>query len=732
MRPLQIWSLFLTLTIAFASQVSRAELTVEGSLGGHMVAEVEGQQITLPVLKTEITGDLQGDLATITVRQVFANPTLTPMNARYLFPLNKDAAVHAMQMQVGDELVIATIAKRQEARETFEIAKQEGKAAALLEQQRPNMFTQEIANLMPGLPVTITLQYSQVVPRVDGAYELRVPLVVGPRYIPRDSVSLVEMVEFQPDESVVDGFGPESARQPDFGEWSFPPVPEYPEVAGLTIPTLIDEDRVSLRINLRSGIAINSVGSATHGLNVTGGEKAKTIALDGGATIDNRDFVLRYSLASAQPQAGLLTHEDDNGGTFSLLIEPPEVAPEGDIAAREMVFILDTSGSMTGLPIEASKTFMRHALKTLRPEDSFRIISFSNEANEFSTSTSAIAATPQNLAAGTAYVDRLQAGGGTEFMSGLRAAYTRPTPPNLLRIVVFLSDGYVGNEAEILRKVAGDVGKGRLYAFGVGTAVNRYLIVEMARQGRGLSRIIDPTADGNAEAIAFANRLQTPVLTDISIDWGDLAPRDVTPAFIPDLFGGDSIRVQGRFENAAEQVIEVRGLVNGRPVSMPLKFTPSTPPTPGGEAIPLIWARSLVADDMRELMVPPELRLSGWSDEQIEDRVTGLGLAHSLVTQWTSFVAVSQQVVNTEPEAAISADVPLPMVRGVTKEAYPKQPGIKASLQPGFGQPMKTQASGTVIAFSGGSTPEPEQILGLVMLLLTLGCALIGRARKAT
>ncbi|HUS54762.1 MAG TPA: VIT domain-containing protein [Thermohalobaculum sp.] len=728
MRPLQLWSLLLTLTIALASHVSRAELTVEGGLGGHMFGEIDGQQIALPVLKTEVTGDLDGDLATITVRQVFANPTLTPMNARYLFPLNKDAAVHAMQMQVGDELVIATIAKRQEARETFETAKQEGKAAALLEQQRPNMFTQEIANLMPGLPVTITMTYSQVVPRIDGAYELRVPLVVGPRYIPQQTVSIAELVDFHSDELQEEGFLPESDAQQTFGEWLFPTAPAYPEVAGLTIPPLVDQDRVSLKVNLRSGIPINSVASATHGLDVAGGETAKTITLGAGATIDNRDFVLRYSLASAQPQAGLLTHQDEDGTTFSMLIEPPQVAQEGDIAAREMVFILDTSGSMHGNPIEASKTFMRHALKTLRPADSFRIISFSNAANEFSTG--AIAATPRNLAAGTAYVDQLQASGGTEFLSGLRAAYARPTPPNLLRIVVFLSDGYVGNEAEILRLIARDVGKGRLYAFGVGTAVNRYLIVEMARLGRGLSRIIDPTTDGNAEAIAFASRLRTPVLTDIRIDWGDLAPQDVTPAFIPDLFDGDSIRVQGRIEGTAGQVVEVHGRVNGRPVSMPLQFAPSEAPVAGGKAIPFIWARSLVADGMRELMVPSELRLSGWSDEEIEKRVTGLGLANSLVTQWTSFIAASQQVVNTEPETAISADVPLPMVKGVTKEAYPPQPGTKAQLQPSFGQPTKAQVPGTMIAFSGGSTPEPAQILGLIMLLLTLGCALIGRNRR--
>jgi Ca-activated chloride channel family protein len=191
-----------------------------------------------------------------------------------------------------------------------------------------------------------------------------------------------------------------------------------------------------------------------------------------------------------------------------------------------MVFVLDTSGSMMGLPIEASKTFMRHALSSLRPTDYFRVIRFSNNASEFSSGP--VRATPGNVQAGIAYVDSLSAKGGTEVLTGLRLAYGVAQSPGTLRIVVFLSDGYVGNEPEILRLVAASVGQGRLYAFGIGSAVNRYLIAEMARLGRGLSRIIDPTEKGHDAAIEFAQRLETPVLTDISIDWGSLQPEDVS------------------------------------------------------------------------------------------------------------------------------------------------------------------------------------------------------------
>ncbi len=689
--------------------------TPTDALGGHVVAWVEDRDVVFPVLKTEIEGDLQGDLATITVRQVFANPSDRPVTARYLFPLNKDAAVHAMKMRVGDEIVRARIARRETARRTFETAKQQGKSAALLEQQRPNMFTQEIANLMPGLPVTVTITYSQSVPRRDGAYELRVPLVVGPRYVPAAQAGVVA--------AVVDGdvsTGPPGidAATPAPGQWAFGPPPAYPEVPGLTIPPVVDAERVAISLKLESAIPIAGLSSDTHAIAVAGDERSKTVALDGGKTIDNRDFVLRYRMAATGPQAGVLIHRGLEQDTFSLLIEPPGLPQEDAIVPREMVFVLDTSGSMSGGPMEASKSFMRLVLKSLRPTDAFRIIRFSNEASEFGSD--AVPATARNIAAGTRFVDGLTASGGTEIVSGLRRAYGSGPPDDVLRIVVFLSDGYVGNEAEILNLVASEVGTGRLYTFGVGTSVNAYLIAEMARLGRGLSRIIDPTK-GEEAVIAFAERLKTPVLTDIRLDWDGLSVSDVTPDPIPDLFEGDSIRVMGRFSGTG--TVTVRGRVNGREVSLPLTLDPDRPDTTAGQAIPLIWARSRVGDFMREIVVPPALRRSGLDNDTLENMVTALGLRHSLVTQWTSFVAVSERVVNDEPGTAEDADVPVPMVEGVSDLAYPNAHRVQ------FNSPSSSGGNAAV-AFSGGATPEPAQIASLLVLLVFLVAAFQLRLRR--
>jgi Ca-activated chloride channel homolog len=702
----------------------------EKGLAGRITAEAGGRPVHFPSLKTDVVADIQGDLATVTVTQTFVNPTTAPLNAKYLFPLHKDAAVFAMTMEVGEEVVQAKIHEREEARQTFEQGKREGKAAALLEQHRPNMFTQEIANLMPGDPIKVTLKYTQTVPRIDGGYELMVPLVVGPRYIPADQASRPQVAVLAPAGVLRDIPADQANPPPATGVWQLGPVPEYPEVTGLTIPATIDGDRVSVRVNLASGIPIAGVTSTTHALAATGDTKAKTVTLAEGRTVDNRDFVLRYTLSGSAPQAGLLTHRDARGGTFSLLIEPPQAPAEANITPREMVFVLDTSGSMAGLPIEASKTFMRHALQALRPADYFRIIRFSSSAGELASGP--IPATPTNIRAGTGYVDGLSADGGTEVLAGLRQAYGVAQSPGTLRIVVFLSDGYVGNEPEILRMVSASVGQGRLYAFGIGSAVNRYLIEEMARHGRGLSRIIDPTEKSHEAAIQFASRLKTPVLTDIQIDWGSLKPLDMTPALIPDLFEGDSIRVQGRFEAAGTHLVKVSGRVNGRPALLPLQIDLPAEATDGTrEAIPLIWARSRISDHMHELMVPQGLRTSGLADTALKAAVTDLGLKFSLVTQWTSFVAVSERRVNADPASARDSNVPLPMVKGVEPSAYPnagRQPGLGGSrivpaAPAGGGQLIEARAPvvpSSQPAFSGGAAPEPEQLAGLALVALLL------------
>lgn len=652
-------------------------------LGGSVEAEINGKVVQFPSLRSDISADIQDDLVTVEITQEFINPTEEAMHARYLFPLNKDAAVYSMRMEVGDEIINAQIRKKEEAKQVFETAKKEGKAASLLTQHRPNMFTQKIANLMPGLPIKVTIKYTQTVPRVDGEYQLVIPMIVGPRYQPSGSGITPKII----DDGIEIGEEEVAADIP-FGEWELESLPSYPEVAGLNIPDQIEKERVSLNINLASSMPASNIFSRTHDVNIDGHDTEKQITFQKGRVIDNRDFVLSYSLSGQRSQAGFLSSVQDGQGYFSLLIEPPKAPKEEDITAREMVFVLDTSGSMGGQPIEASKTFMEHALKNLRPSDYFRIIQFNNNAQEFTSYP--LAATTDNLMKGFAYVKSLRASGGTEMQSGINQAFSAPPEKNTLRIVVFLTDGYIGNEHSILKNINHKISDARIYAFGVGTSVNRYLLSEMGRVGRGFARFIDPTEDMNDVAIQLAQKLETPVLTDISIDWGAMGVTDVTPKIIPDLFAGDSLRIQGKYHGRGKHTIRVHGKVQGHNATMPLQVVLSDEEESHAEAIPLIWARSMIADYMRQLSTPFSLREGGIGDDYLKDRVVELGLQFSLMTKWTSFVAVSEKVVNKSASETKEKNVPLPMVKGVSSSAYP--------------------------SFSGGATPEPATTGGLIVI----------------
>jgi Ca-activated chloride channel family protein len=573
----------------------------------------------------------------------------------------------------------------------------------------------------------VTLRYVQTVPRIDGAYELVIPLVVGPRFEPghgndgaqselrseseRAAQTLdapragdeggVPRWQLQDPPPLAGGAVAADSRA-GFGRWELQQLPVYPPVSAMEIPDQIDPERVSLAIRINAGMPIAAVQSDTHAITkVQEDLQRQVITLASGRTIDNRDFVLRYTLAGEASQAGLLAYRDERGGFFSVLIEPPAIPAPATITPREMVFVLDCSGSMSGLPMAASKAFMGQALRGLRATDSFRLIRFSDGATEFSTQP--LRATPANIRRGIAYTNQLYGSGGTMMTSGIRQAFQPPVPPNALRLVVFLTDGYIGNEAEVLGLIKQQIGPARLFAFGVGAGVNRYLLAEMGRVGRGFVRYMDSSEDPEAVAVELAERLQSPVLTDIRIDWGDLAPTAVSPDPVPDLFAGQSLRVQGRYASPGDYQIRVQGLANGRRAVLPLRVR-LPEQSEGGEAVALIWARSAIDDAMHGLITPPALRADPVTDAELKQAITTLGLDFSLVTQWTAFVAVSEKIYNDAPQETPTRPVPLPQVQGVSQLAYGSSSPAPGAMPSGSG------------TFSGNAAPEPEALLGLVMI----------------
>jgi Ca-activated chloride channel family protein len=674
MRP------YLSLFAAFGLGIAAAaHAETLDDIAGRVTAEVDGAAYVLPMLDSHVSVNVEGDMATVEITQRFLNQADVPIEAEYLFPLNEMAAVYGMEMRVGDEIIQAQIRKKEEAKAEFEQAAQEGKAAALLTQHRPNMFTQRIANLMPDQPIEVTLRYVQMVPKIDGQHELVIPLIVGPRYeSAADGPAVAE------ESSVANADAPKPENT-----WTVSAQPAYPPVAGLHLPDSFTSERVSLEVKLVAGVSVSGFGSPSHPIAVQDSDVGIRASFADGKVLDNRDLLLHYKLGGDALEVATLSHTDPRGGFLSLMIEPPAVIDEASVTPREVVFVLDTSGSMSGLPIEASKRFMTAALKGLRPDDYFRIIPFANKAQSFANESTA--ATAGNIRKGLTFVDRLDAGGGTEIDNAIRTAFATEQPPGTVRIVVFLSDGYIGDEATVLKTIHQQIGDARIYAFGIGNSVNRYLLESMAEEGRGYVRYVGIDEDASEVAETLAADLKSPLLTDITIDWGGLQVTDVTPGRLPDLFAGNSLRVYARHKGEGEAVVTLKGLVQGRKAEMPVRVTLLA--SEGQSALPLIWARNRIADLTRHIAV-------GERPDEASEEITKLGLEFSLQTQNTSFVAVSQKVVNTTGQAATPASVPLPMVSGVTEAAYPQ-------------------------AFTGASTPEPQAILGFLLMGAITSLALL-------
>ena len=590
---------------------------------GRLVAERGGAKIDVPLEHTDVRITVDGFLAEATVTQRFRNPYPSKIEAVYLFPLPTGAAVSAMRITSGDRVIEGEIAERQKATQIYEAARARGQIAALLSQERPNLFTQSVANLEPHATIDVTLHYVQRLDYDTGGYTVVFPMVAGPRYLPSATIKAAA--------------GEAAAIQP----------------AVLPAGMRSSHD-ISLSVELDAGVPIADVASPSHQIAVArpaGSAARARITIQPGDTVPNKDFVLRYRVAGAAPAFGALAYRAATGdGSFVLVAQPPASAAAAQIAAREIIFVLDTSSSMRGAPLDKAKQLIRAVLADLRPDDTYQIIRFDDTASALGAAP--IANRPRNRELTLEWLAALDAGGATEMTTGIAAALAVPHDPLRLRIVAFVTDGYVGNEDDIIRLVAAHGGEARLFAFGVGSAVNRYLLEEDAAAGRGAAHVVrpdEPTADAVA---AFERRIDAPVLTDIAIDWGGLAVADVTPRAVPDLFAGQPLAVSGHYARAGRASVTVHGKQAGRDVAftVPVELPERAPDHP---AIATVWARERIAELSR--------RLVRKADADIEHQITALSIAHHVLTRFTAFVAVDRSHVTAGGPArrvAVPVEVP--------------------------------------------------------------------------
>jgi Ca-activated chloride channel family protein len=643
--------------------------------------------LELPLTHTEVQIEISGFVARATVTQHYHNPFAKPIEAVYTFPLPDDGAVDEMRMTIGERTIVGLVKRREEARQIYEQARDRGQRASLLEQERPNIFTQSVANILPGDEIQITLRYVHLLRYAEGAYELVFPMVVGPRYIPGEAASERSGTGIASDTDVVK----DAAR-------ITPPVLQPGQRSGHDI---------ALAVTLDAGVPVRGLHSISHAIDVEElSDQQRRLRLHPSDTLPNKDFVLRYQVAGPAPQMALLAHHDERGGFFTLLVQPQRTVADDEVVPRELIFLLDTSGSMQGFPMEKSKEAMRRLIQGMRSADTFNVVRFAGDTGTLWPRPKPY--TQENAAEALRFVEALQGRGGTEMRRGILEALAQPAEEGKLRIAFLLTDGYVGDEFRILQAIEQERRGARVFCLGVGSSVNRYLLDRAATVGRGEAFYLRQDEESEAVIERFFQRVDRPALAHIEIDWAGLDVQEIYPARVPDLWSGQPIRVHGRYSRGGDKTITVRGQLGKRPYSQKLPVAlPAN--QPAHAAIATLWAR----EKIRALM----LKMVQEQDQQeaLVEQVTKLGLEFRLMTQWTSFVAVEEKVVYQEgkPQTVVQ---PVELPEGVAYEGIFGTPGESHERQreqmPSAAGPGVAAGAGVVGLMRslsdlvGGSRPE--------------------------
>ncbi|MBN2131876.1 MAG: VWA domain-containing protein [Sedimentisphaerales bacterium] len=601
---------------------------------GAMLTKVEEEEIALPLKHTDVKGQISGYIATVHVIQQFHNPYDEKIEAVYVFPLPQNAAVNEFVMVIGERRIRGIIRERQEAEAIYQEARRQGHVASLLTQERPNIFTQKVANIEPGKKIDVDIKYFNTLAYVDGWYEFVFPMVVGPRFNPPGTT---------------DGVGAVGRGKAGLSG-------QETEVQYLK-PNERSGHDIAVAVDIDAGVTIEAIASPSHAIRNSKSTPEKAhIRLSELDSIPNKDFVLRYKVAGKRIKSALVTHTDERGGFFTLMLYPPDDLRHLKRAPMEMVFVLDCSGSMSGEPIAKAKDAVKRALRKLEPDDTFQVIRFSQSASQFGPDP--VPATPENVRKALEYVDALHGGGGTMMIEGVKAALDFPHDPRRFRLVSFLTDGYIGNEAQILGAVHDKLGSSRIFSFGVGSSVNRYLLDRMAKLGKGAVAYVGLNDSSSDIVDRFYDCISHPALTDVEIDWGSLEVTGVYPARTPDLFVGRPLIVTGRFNGRQDTTIRVTGSLGdfSKEITIPVTFDDDDATHTG---VACVWARKRIEDLAG--------RATYDNNPDLPGEIRQVALEYGLMSAYTAFVAVDS-AHRTQGDHGVSVAVPVPVPEGVRYE----------------------------------------------------------------
>lgn len=616
---------------------------------GLHVLSANGQQQVFPLQHTEVMSKIAGNVSRVEVTQTFTNPFDKPLEAVYVFPLPDEAAVDDMEIKIGDRIIRGMIEKREDAQKIYQQAKQEGKTTALLEQQRDNIFTQSLANIKPGEKIDVTIRYTESLKFVKSDYEFVFPMVVAPRYTGGTS--------------------------------------QVSDAAQITPPTLPTPTRsghdIGVTVEIEAGVPVQNVHSPSHQIHTQQDGRILRVQLDQKDTIPNKDLILRYQVAGKETQSTNLAQADERGGHFATYLIPAVAYQANQIVPKDVVFLMDTSGSQAGAPLEQSKALMRRFVNGLNANDTFTIIDFANTATALSPTP--LQNTAENRERAIAYINRLEADGGTELLNGIKTVLNfPPASSGRLRSVVLLTDGLIGDDNAVIAEVQSKLKPGnRLYSFGVGGSVNRFVIDRLAEVGRGTATVVRHDEPIDKVVETFFEQINNPVLTDIDVSWvGEGTAPEIYPLKSPDLFANQPLVLFGRKSDRSSGKLRITGVAAGGKryeKTVPVEFEGG-----GNAAIAQLWGRAKIKDLMD--------RMYNSENPTSVKQVTDVAIAYRLLSKYTAFVAVTQEV-RVDPKDDIKKQVPVLTPDGM----LPQAPTPNATV------------------------PEPSQLLGNLLALILLG-----------
>ncbi|HJT11497.1 MAG TPA: marine proteobacterial sortase target protein [Dongiaceae bacterium] len=631
--------------LLLATSAARAQSSEEAPQGGlFFKSDKAGVFYEAPILRTDVKLAVAGTIVRATVRQHFVNPSSAWLEGVYVFPLPEQSAVDHLVMEVGERRVVGEIKPREEARKVYEQGAAAGQHASLVESERSNIFTTSVANIGPGEQVVVEIQYQDRVEIDAGTYSLRFPMVVGPRYIPGETVSLV-------------------ADRPSSGGGWAADTTRVPDASRITPPVLHPREGkinpVTMSIDFAPGFPVERVTSLYHPIVATDADGSKTITLADGEMPADRDFVLEWvPKPFSAPAASLFAEQrGDDVYLFAMLTPATAEQAEAPRLPRDVVFVIDTSGSMGGTSIGQAKAGLLLALDRLTPADRFNVIQFNSTTDSLYRELKPW--TGETLREARAYVDRLVATGGTEMRPALRLALDGETSPGRLKQVIFLTDAAVGNEAELFDDIARRLGDARLFTIGIGTAPNSYFMRKAAELGRGSFTYIGDVTEVGERMTELLRKLEQPAITDIGVRWPDGLPASVEmyPATVPDIYVGVPVTISARLPGTTLDQLSGELAIEGKDGDTTWRHGIDIAQARTGAGVAAVWARA-------KLSAIEDGQWHGADPARVREAATAHALAYELVSSYTSLVAVDEEVVRPRNETLASAPVPTNLPHG--------------------------------------------------------------------